>query len=92
MENSPCVFFHPDRDISLVVHGDDFTSLARESDLTWFKEQLTNRFLIKDRGILGPETHDLKEIRLLNRVIKWTDECITDQRHGEVLIKALVTA
>ena len=41
-------------------------------------------------GILGPESHDLKEIRLLNRVIAWTPSCIryeADQRHGEILIK-----
>ena len=85
--SSPCVFFNPKRDISLVVHGDDFTFLGRGSDLTWFKEQLQKRFLIKDRGILGPDKHDLKEIRFLNRIIKWNDDCIAfeaDQRHGEI--------
>ena len=74
------------------MHGDDFTSLAQESNLNWFRGQLEDRFSIKDRGILGPDRHDLKQIRLLNRVITWTDDSITfeaDQRHGEILIKAL---
>ena len=87
-----CVFYHPVREISTVVHGDDFTSLACASDLLWFKEQLLKRFLIKDRGILGPDKHDLKEIRLLNRIIAWEDSGIryeADQRHAEILIKAL---
>ena len=88
--SSPCVFFHPTRNISTVVHGDDFTSLAVESELLWLRDSLKHKFLIKDRGILGPESHDLKEIRLLNRIIAWTPECIryeADQRHSEILIK-----
>ena len=47
-------------------------------------------FLIKDRGILGPDPHNLKEIRLLNRVIAWTPTCIryeADRGHSEILIK-----
>ena len=83
------MFYHPERDISTVVHGDDFTSLAVESELLWLRDSLTKLFLIKDRGILGPDPHDLKEIRLLNRVIAWTPTCIryeADQRHSEILI------
>ena len=75
--SSPCVFHHPKRDISTVVHGDDFTSLACESDLIWFRQQqLQNKFLIKDRGILGPDKHDFKEIPLLNHVIAWENQGI----------------
>ena len=87
---SPCVFYHPSRDISTVVHGDDFTSLAVESQLIWMKQALEKKFLIKDRGILGPDKHDLKEIRLLNRIIAWENDHIryeADQRHSEILIK-----
>ena len=32
---SLCVFWHRERNIRAVVHGDDFTVLARERDLTW---------------------------------------------------------
>ena len=67
--SSPCVFFHPVREISTVVHGDDFTSLAIESNLIWLTKQLENRFLIKDRGILGRDKHNIKEIRLLSIII-----------------------
>ena len=78
-------FYHPTRDISTVVHGDDFTSLAVESELLWLRDSLSKTFLIKDRGILGPESHNLKEIRLLNRVIAWEPDFIryeADQRHS----------
>ena len=83
--SSPCVFFHPVREISTVVHGDDFTSLATESNLRWLTKQLESRFLIKDRGILGPGKQDIKEIRLLNRIIAWESDHIrfeADQRHA----------
>ena len=61
---SPCVFHHPVKDISTVVHGDDFASLACESNLLWLRDQFQTRFLIKDRGLLGPESHDVEYIRL----------------------------
>ena len=87
--SSPCVFYHPKRCISTVVHGDDFTSLAVESELLWLRDSLKTIFLIKDRGALGPESHDLKEIRLLNRIIAWESDGIryeADQRHSEILV------
>ena len=31
------VFYHKGRDISLAVHGDDFTFCGREMDLLWIK-------------------------------------------------------
>jgi hypothetical protein len=35
----PCgvVFYHPIRDIALVVHGDDFTFCGLEEDLRWIE-------------------------------------------------------
>ena len=39
---------------------------------------------------MGPQDKDDKSVRLLNRVIEWTDEGIkyeADQRHGELIIK-----
>ena len=32
---NPCVFYDPKRDISMVVHGDDFTALAVDDNLNW---------------------------------------------------------
>ena len=34
---SPCTFVHESRCIKVAVHGDDFTALAEEPDLTWFR-------------------------------------------------------
>ena len=83
------MFYHSKRCISTVVHGDDFTSLALESELLWLRGSLKKIFIIKDRGILGPESHNLKEIRLLNRIIAWEPDGIryeADPRHSEILV------
>ena len=41
---------------------------------------------------MGPDAHDVKEIRLLNRIIAWTPTGIryeADQRHAEIIIESL---
>ena len=35
--SSPCNFYHPAKDVSVTVHGDDFTSAGTESSLMWLK-------------------------------------------------------
>ena len=85
-------FYHKERDIETVVHGDDFTSLATDENLKWFSSELSKVLKISDRGILGPEPHHVREIRLLNRILAWYDDGIryeADQRHAEILIDAL---
>ena len=89
---SPCVFWHKQRNIRAVVHGDDFTVLAKEWGLDWFWKTIQERFDCKKRGRLGPEEGDEKSIRILNRIVTWTEEGIMyegDQRHVEIASKAL---
>eukprot|EP00971_Amphidinium_carterae_P234834 4659830-Amphidinium_carterae.1 len=51
---------------------------------------------LKVRGRLGPEADDSKEMRALNRIIRWRCDCNperleyeADPRHAEVAIKSL---
>ena len=90
---SPCNFHHPHREISLTVHGDDFTSCGRESDLRWLEQELTKAYEIKT-DYLGPDKSrgHLQELRILNRVITWTADGLSyeaDQRHSELIIADL---
>ena len=90
--SSPCLFYHTTRDLRCVVHGDDFTTLGDEVELEWFYQELAKVFSLKLRGVLGPEPHDLKEIRILNRVVAWDGSGIwyeTDQRHSEIIVEGL---
>ena len=52
-ESNPCVFHHAKRDISIVVHGDDFTALGLDVDLNRYEAELQKLFEIKIRGRLG---------------------------------------
>ena len=64
------VFYHPDRHLSLVVHGDDFTCLGSRDDLLWYEKGLSVAFEIKIKGRLGESKDADKEIRMLNRVVR----------------------
>ncbi len=57
----------------MVVHGDDFTILGYAKDLDWYRERIRKKFEIKVRGRLGPTEGDEKAIRILHRVIEWTE-------------------
>jgi len=90
---SPCNFYHPTRGIAMTVHGDDFTSTGTEADLRWLDAQLKSKYELKTK-YLGPTPHKghLQELRILNRVISWTDRGITyeaDPRHAELLVQEL---
>ena len=89
---TPCAFYHPAHNLRLVVHGDDFTVLGHESDLDWFRRGISAVFEVKFRGRIGPEDTGLKSIRILSRVVHWTEEGIeyeADQRHAEVIVNGL---
>ena len=53
-KSSPCAFYHREREIRAVIHGDDFTLLGWKRDLDWYRKEISNRFEIKFRGRLGP--------------------------------------
>ena len=89
---TPCIFYHPKRDVRVVVHGDDFTALASGLGGNWLSEQLKKSYQVKVRGILGPDSHDDRCIRILNRVVTWEDDGLVyepDQRHSELIVKQL---
>jgi len=89
---SPCLFFHPERKIRVVVYGDDFTALAEESQLNWFKAKINENFETKHRARLGPESKDDKAVRILNRIVTWTEDGLKyepDQRHVDIILQQL---
>ena len=69
------------------MHGDDFTVLGWQDALDWFWGKISERFECKHRGRFGPGKDDIKSIRILNRMVTWTDQGIEydgDQRHVEI--------
>ena len=39
---SPLIFYHPLRDLSCVVHGDDFTIEGEGKELDWIQELMAS--------------------------------------------------
>ena len=73
----------------MTVHGDDFTSSASTKNLEWLKKRFESKFDITAK-ILGPEVGQEREIRVLNRVIRWEADGLVyepDQRHAEMIVR-----
>ena len=88
---SPCCFQHPEWKVSVVVHGDDFTALGTAHALDLYEAGMQKRFECKLKGRLGFEKEDLKEMRVLNRIVRITDDALlyeADPRHAEMLVKS----
>ena len=89
-QSSPCVVWHKERELRCVVHRDDFTILGWEHALDWFWKTISEKFKSKHRGRIGPAQSDNKEMRILNRIVKWSSEGLTyeaDQRHVEICLE-----
>ena len=57
-----------------VVHGDDFTFEGLADALAGIPDELRTFWLMKVRGLLGPDSTDDKEVSILNRVVRWEME------------------
>ena len=75
-----------------MVHGDDFTFQGSRAHLEWIRVHMEKLFLCKVEGIMGSGAGELKEARILNRVIRWGKDGIryeADPRHVEYLVRDL---
>ena len=89
---NPCCFHHPQRGLTLVVHGDDFSTLGRREDLLWCEQELSKSFEIKVRGHVGEGPECVPEMKILNRVIRLTPTGLlfeADPRRAEMLMRAV---
>ena len=66
---SPCVFWHRERNLRVVVHADEFTILGCRAEIRWLQNALAETFEIKLRGIIGESADCLNDITILNRVL-----------------------
>ena len=87
---SSVTFYHAEREVRIVVHGDDFIIEGEEQHLWWLHDELKRKYIVKMRGVLGPEAGDLHEVVVLNRVLRWTKgefQYEADPRHVEQILK-----
>ena len=72
---SPCNFTHCARDLSVTVHGDDFSTTGPENELIWLRSAMEQKYEIKS-SILGPEPKHVQEVKILGRTLRWTEQGI----------------
>jgi hypothetical protein len=87
---STCTFWHPERDVKVIVHGDDFIIEGKEEDLRWTQGVLEAKYIVKMRGLMGPDRGDAKVVDVLNRIIEWKDDELwyeADPRHAEKMLR-----
>lgn len=88
--SAPTVFKHAEKDMEMVVHGDDFTVLGFEEDLDELVNAMQGWFEIKVRGMIGPDAGDKKEMTILNRKVEWLNwgiQITADKRHMEKMVE-----
>ena len=54
---NPCCFRHKEKNLTLVVHGDDFTCVGPPDALSWYEQKMKDSFEIKLRGRMGEAPH-----------------------------------
>ena len=64
------------------VHGDDSTTAGAKPNLDWFESELEARYELHKGGRIGPCDEDDKEGRVLNRVVRWTNDGLEYNTHG----------
>ena len=86
---APCLYFHPVRDLRVIVHVDDFLCSGESHHLCWLKAALEKKFSLKT-SVLGSQPEEKKEVKFLNRLIRWTPEGLEvegDPRHAQTLLE-----
>ena len=91
---NPSTYYHEKVGIKEMVHGDDFVSSGSRKSLRWFRQVLESKFEVST-VVVGDgreEEEEEHETRFSNKII-WIDHdgwrCEADQRHGELIVKAL---
>ena len=87
----PAVFYHAERHIMTLVHGDAYLSSGSKSDLGWLESKLAAAYEIKTQRI-GAGDGCEREGKVLNRIVRYTEEGYeleADPRHAELIIEQL---
>ena len=88
---SPCLFYNVKLDVAIMVHGDDFVAIGDDKGLGDARKVLEHCYKLKVE-ILGEGKGCVKEVRILNKIVRHTSEGIemeADPRHAELVVREL---
>ena len=80
----PCLYYHQDRDVFVVVHVDDFLCSGETGDLAWFRGELENSFEMKSQ-VVGPGS----PATYLGRRISWDEDGLSIDGEDKYIQKML---
>ena len=72
--SNPALLHCETLDASMVVRGDDFTTLGDSEALSEVERAMSDHYTIKVRATLGAGRDDAKEVRILNRYVRWNSD------------------
>lgn len=90
-KSNPCLFYHKENDVAIMVHGDDFVAVGPDAHLDHVRRTLSDKYKIKVEQ-LGKGQGQSAEVRILNKVVRITESGIeleADPRHAELVVKDL---
>ena len=94
--SNPALLHCEKLDASMVVHGDDIITLGDSEALSEVERAMSHHYTIKVRAVLGAGRDDAKEVRILNRYVRWNSdggrnwiEYEPDPRHAKLIVKSL---
>ena len=64
----------PEMGASIAEHGDDFVSLGDDDSLPEVTHMVSSHYTIKVWAILGACRDGAKEVRILNRYVRWNSD------------------
>ena len=85
---SHCHFFLAEKDIWILVHGDDFVVVARQSGREYAEATLRAQYEV-NVDMIGPEPQDPKESKTWGHIVTYTDQgfmCELDPGNMEKVI------
>ena len=89
----PNIYYHAERDIVIVNHGDDGHVLADDDGQAYVQKIMKDRYEVKVRAVLGTEPKDDKECTFLNRIVRINDEgdveIEADPRHAAEIARTM---
>ncbi len=77
---SACVFYHEQKNVRVVVHGDDFTALGPSKSLDWLRGVVKQRMEVKLKGRLERGTPGA--VRIPNRIVTVTENGLARRIRG----------
>ena len=87
---APTTLYNKATHVRLVVHGDDFTFSGTTEELMKVKRAMEDWYSVKFRGIMGSGANDVKEVTILGRKLRWTEDGLeyeADPRHRLEVMK-----